>query len=430
MLYPIVRPVTTLAFKVYFRKIFLSNAQRIPRNKPVILVSNHPTAFMEPCIMACFLDRPLYFLVRGDFFAKPVYERLLRSLHMLPVFRFQDGGYKKLKDNFSTFQACYQALYDNKTIMIFAEGRTFYAKRLGSIQKGTARIAFGAIEAFPDIEDVYLVPVGVTYEEAHRVRSRVMIDCGEPISTRQFLSSYQENNVEGINALTDELSRRLRSLLVHIEDAADDDLVERLLVMDRSEYKVVSPPLVASDREPLSREMAIADRVNSIPEAEKKALKERVDDYFRELKQAGVTDAAVKANRGNNIFGAIFRIAGALPYLAGLLLNVLPFKAARTLVDKKVHHIEFYSPVMLASGMGFYLVYFILFLILGAAIAGWKGLLAVAVVVPTLGIFALRYGDFLSVWRQRTSFSRLPEEQRKALGRKRKEALASGILMQ
>ncbi len=373
--------------------------------------------------MACFLDRPLYFLVRGDFFAKPFFAMLLRSLHMLPVFRWQDGGYKKLKDNFSTFQTCYQALNDGRTIMIFAEGRTFYQKRLGTIQKGAARIAFGAIQAFPDIEDVYLVPVGVTYEEAHRLRSRVMIDCGEPISARAFFPVFKENNVEGLTALTEELERQLRPLLVHIEDAADDDVAERFLAMERSEHPLVSPPVVSDNREPLSREINLINWLNERPEPAKESLKEESKAYFRALKAAGLEDSGLAGPRRDTPFHTMLLALGLLPYLAGMILNILPLRAAKWLVDKKVQHIEFYSPVKLASGMGFYLLYFILLLGLTAVVAGWRGLLAVALVVPFLGYLALRYSDLWRDWRLSRRAARLPQEQRAELMQQRESLM-------
>ncbi|HKK79894.1 MAG TPA: 1-acyl-sn-glycerol-3-phosphate acyltransferase, partial [Phaeodactylibacter sp.] len=101
MLYYFVRPIAKLGLWVLYRHIHLSHTENIPRDKPVILAANHPTAFIEPCVLACFLRRPLYFLVRGNLFKKPLYDFLLRSLHMLPIFRLKDGGYGKLKHNYS-----------------------------------------------------------------------------------------------------------------------------------------------------------------------------------------------------------------------------------------------------------------------------------------------------------------------------------------
>ncbi|MCB0636727.1 MAG: 1-acyl-sn-glycerol-3-phosphate acyltransferase, partial [Lewinella sp.] len=145
MLYAAVRPLAKIGLQHYFRRIDVAHLDRIPKDAPVILAANHPTAFIEPCILACFGDRPLHFLVRGNLFKKGIYDKLLRSLHMLPVFRFVDGGYEDLKQNYATFAACHEALAQRKTIMILAEGRCIHEKRLRPIRKGTARIAFGTL---------------------------------------------------------------------------------------------------------------------------------------------------------------------------------------------------------------------------------------------------------------------------------------------
>jgi glycerol-3-phosphate O-acyltransferase/dihydroxyacetone phosphate acyltransferase len=124
MLYAFVRPLAKIGISIFFRRIYLTHTENIPKNKPVILACNHPTAFLEPCILACFLDRPLYYLVRGDYFDKPIYNFLLRALHMLPVYRRRDGDYSRIKDNFATFDACFDTLKKNKTLTIYPEGRT------------------------------------------------------------------------------------------------------------------------------------------------------------------------------------------------------------------------------------------------------------------------------------------------------------------
>ena len=73
MIYSFVRPIAAYALKIFFRKIYFTNRDRIPKGKPLILAINHPTAFIEPCILACFLPIKLHFLVRGDLFKKPLF---------------------------------------------------------------------------------------------------------------------------------------------------------------------------------------------------------------------------------------------------------------------------------------------------------------------------------------------------------------------
>ena len=94
MLYRLVRPLATLCFLVSYRKIYFSHSENIPKDKPVILAINHPTMFLEPCLLACFLDHSLHFLARGDVFSNAFYKKLLASLHILPIFRLKDGGYE------------------------------------------------------------------------------------------------------------------------------------------------------------------------------------------------------------------------------------------------------------------------------------------------------------------------------------------------
>ncbi|MBK8490844.1 MAG: 1-acyl-sn-glycerol-3-phosphate acyltransferase [Saprospirales bacterium] len=92
MLYPITRPLAKIALSVFFRKLFLSGMENVDWNKPVILAANHPSAFIEPCILACWLPKPLHFMVRGDLFLKPVSNWVLRDLNMIPMFRMSDAG--------------------------------------------------------------------------------------------------------------------------------------------------------------------------------------------------------------------------------------------------------------------------------------------------------------------------------------------------
>ena len=78
MLYFFLKPLVQIALKVYFRNIYISGRENIPINKPFIIAMNHPTAFLEPVIMAANLKKPVHFLVRGDHFNKSFYRFLLK----------------------------------------------------------------------------------------------------------------------------------------------------------------------------------------------------------------------------------------------------------------------------------------------------------------------------------------------------------------
>jgi glycerol-3-phosphate O-acyltransferase/dihydroxyacetone phosphate acyltransferase len=410
MLYHLIRPLATVAIKVFLKKITITNMERVPGNRPVILAVNHPTAFMEPCILACTLDRPLYFLVRGDVFAQPFYASVLKAFHMLPMYRLKDRGYKFVKENFQTLDACFDALHEKKTIMILAEGTTIAEKRLRPIKKGTARLAFGVLDKYPDIEDVYVVPVGVNFDYMDRFRAEVMIDFGVPIQVRDYYGVYQTNNAEGTDRFTEELSRRMRALIVSVENESDDALAEQLLVMARSRRRFSLWPVLGNDPMILLQEQSVADFVNRLSSHDKAELSDRCGRYFEALQKASVSDRAVAEAKKDSLAEKLFLLLGMPVFVVGFIFNYFPARLARYIADREIESVEFYAPVMLVLAMGAYLLYYG-----GWWLAlGWQGmwilpLLAIA------GYFSVLYRDFFQVWNHRRKWAALPEEIRHSM---------------
>ncbi|GJM33218.1 MAG: hypothetical protein DHS20C18_22190 [Saprospiraceae bacterium] len=392
MIYSIVRPLARIAIFVFFRKIYLSNVENIPKNKPVILAANHPTAFSEPCVLACFLDRPLYFLVRGNLFTKSIYSFLLHSLNMLPVYRKKDRGYTYVKENYSTFETCFDALYRNKTIMILAEGNTIHEKRLRPLQKGTGRIALGALEKYPDLEEVYIVPTGVNFTYADQVRSEVMIDFGPPILARDYYAQFQENNSQGIADFTENLKDKMSERIIIVDDPADDPLAEQLFVLDRTLRQKPIFPIFNRTASPLFHEKTIATAVNEMPSDDKRALKQKTDTYFQKLEQLDLPKDST-LEKQTNFFGSFLILLFALPlFFAGYILNFLPIRLAKFIADTRVKYIEFYAPVLLAVGLGAYLIYFILALVI-SLVVGNLWIISLVIAMPFLGYIALLYRE-------------------------------------
>lgn len=421
MLYYIIRPIIRFALKIFFRKIYLSNLQNIPAGKPVILAANHPTAFLEPCILACFQNRGLYYLVRGDIFVRKFYIRLLGSLHMLPVYRKKDRGYKFIKQNYSTFSTCHQTLAQKRMVMILAEGSCEHEKRLRPLMKGTARIAFGTLEEYPDIEDVYIVPVGVNYTYAERFRSEVYIDFGEPIPARSFEKVYRENPNQGINDLTDKIRDNLLPRVIHIEQAADDALVEKLFRFDRSRQKFSILPIVSSDDKPLQREKRLADWVNQLTSEKKKLLKEKTAVYVDLLKETGLDHCTRVEKSGNSIMLSLFFIIGFPFFLTGFIFGYPPMFLAAFVTHKRVKDITFRSSILMAVGVAAWILYLLIILIVGLVLKVYFLFL-----LPVLGLFALFYMDLYDSWTCRRKYRQMPLKEKKALGEAR-EALEAMI---
>ncbi|MCO6480843.1 MAG: 1-acyl-sn-glycerol-3-phosphate acyltransferase [Phaeodactylibacter sp.] len=425
MLYSIVKPIARLGLLAFYRKIYLSNTERIPRNEAVILAANHPTAFLEPCILACFLNRPLYFLARGDLFKQRFYAGLLRGLNILPVFRLKDGGYGKLKDNYSTFEACYNALAERKVIMILAEGRTKQEKRLGGLQKGTARIALGTLERHPvGLEEVFIVPVGVNFTYADRPRSEVMIDFGEPILASRFLDEFEENANQGMASLTSLLRSRLEESMVIIDNPQDDELVEYLHRIYRNEAPRPQMPVISYYPGPLETERRVAEIVNRLPEKEKNGLGQQTAAYFSELDSYGIDDQAMVGKGQDTAANRALLVLGFPFFALGYLWNYPPTWLAKYISDTQVKMLEFKAPVRWAANLGTHLLY-ILGWILIAALAGAWVIVPFIAALLVMGYLSLYYMEFRKRYRKSRRLNRLSGEEKARLQDKRAEIIRS-----
>ena len=70
MLYYVVRWIVRLTLNSYFRRIVVTGSQNLQAKGSVIFVANHPSAFMDPMVVACAIGRPLNFLAAAEFFGK------------------------------------------------------------------------------------------------------------------------------------------------------------------------------------------------------------------------------------------------------------------------------------------------------------------------------------------------------------------------
>ncbi|MEL6143701.1 MAG: 1-acyl-sn-glycerol-3-phosphate acyltransferase, partial [Bacteroidota bacterium] len=191
----------------------------------------------------------------------------------------------KLKKNYTTFQACHRALSAGKAIMILVEGRCIHEKRLRELRKGAARIALGALAADPDLADVPIVPVGVNYTGAERIRSAVLIKCGQPISTKTYLSSFHQQENQAIQQLTQEIREGLSPLVIQIPQPEEDDLAEALFRLDRTNHKTDFVYGLTHTGKQFVREVNI---VKNLP-----LKSDIVKRYFHRLAQLGLEDPAV-----------------------------------------------------------------------------------------------------------------------------------------
>ena len=400
MLYFLVRPVARYVLRYYYRHIDLAGLEHIPRDAAVILAANHPTAFIEPCLLACFQSRPLHFLARGDLYKNRLTTWVLRALHILPVYRIQDGGYGKLTENYATFADCHAVLSGRRALMILAEGRCIHEKRLRPLKKGTARIALGALDRDSTLPEIYIVPVGVNFAAADRVRSTVMIRCGKPLLASSYLTAYRKNEAGGIRQLTEDLREALAPHVLQFPNLGTDLLYEARLQLVRDEVPPARHTVTYSGVQ-LATELAVV--ASGTPD-------ERVLRYTENLRQLGLRDRDLADAPGEErlpwtVFPALFLLLPQLPLWA--VAEVIALRGPKT--------IEFYSPVRFAVVAVGTLLYLPLLLLLP-----WAGKLYLALSL-LLTSWSLRQVEAWWAWRGRQRAAKIDPDRRARLLQLRQE---------
>jgi glycerol-3-phosphate O-acyltransferase / dihydroxyacetone phosphate acyltransferase len=395
-IYNMLLPAIHLEYRMLFRKIYLHNRKGVPANKPVLIASNHPTAFIDPIFFCIFFDPPVYNMTRGDIFRKPFFRKLLEHCNMFPVYRQRDG-YDRRDRNDEVFEYCKQKLQEGVAVNIFVEGEHHLDKRVLTMQKGIARIAFGTYEQHP-MDDLQIVPVGCNYVAGDILRDEAKLNVGKPIFVKDYWQRYQENPGGTVTALCNDIRKALIALCYHIEDRDDDVLAEQLLTLWRNDNPTQLLPIVEKSNDRFLGEKKVLAAINAMSPDEKAPLKLQTTAYFEALNNAGFTDEALTQPRQGHWNWLLLFVLGFIPSILGSILS-WPIRAlAQYITRKKVSKREFRTSILLGVGtLGTFFYYILLFLV--GICLGWPILVSTAILLPVFTWFSIFWNERLTHWR-------------------------------
>lgn len=409
MWYQTLRSLIRFYSKVYFRKIYFSGVDQLPPDKPLILACNHPTAFIEPALGGAISLTCQNFLLRGDMFGNgKISEAFLKSIKCIPIYRFQDG-FAAMKKNEEILEYCYDLLGEGNNIFILAEGVAKHEKRMRPIQKGTARMAFGAYEKYKRA-DISVVPVGINYTNAIAFRSIIYTDFGKPIPLSEFLEDHEKNPRRAIKKLTDRVSKEMRKRIIHIAQEADDELGNQLLKITENTIKEKAFPRISFQPSRQFEMWEKIERMNALVEEDKNNLKQDSSNYFSQLQQLGLKDVGIAQKQYSNIWVLLALLVGLPAFLVGIVGNFLPVKVGKHFAEKLANTLEFNSSLRLVLEMAAYVVYFLLLFILAVSIGNYWHLIFV-VLLPLFGHFSLQWLDSFNIWWAGQKAKQLPKEK-------------------
>jgi 1-acyl-sn-glycerol-3-phosphate acyltransferase len=395
VVYPYLAQAAHLMVRGFFRKIYISNRDAVPVDKPVLLAANHPTAFVDPCLLGIFLNPPLYNMTRGDVFRKPFFRKLMESINMFPVFRMRDG-FRGRDRNQEVFEFCEKKLLEKRVVTIYVEGEHHLEKRVRPIQKGILRIAFDTFEKH-QLNDLQIIPAGCNYVWGDRPRDEAMVCVGTPILVRDYWETYRTNPAGAMTQLATDIESALKKVCLHIDDPGDAELLEMLLALRRNEHADHFVPVVSFSHDRFAREKAVCDALNQLNAKEKQKLKKSVSSYFEALEQAGLTDAGLLQPQFAGWHWPLFFLIGFVPFVPGYLTSRPVVWFAAFVAKKTVKKREFQSSVFMGAGFFGGILYYLIWL-LACLVSRNPWWITFALTLPALGWFSMIYREYLARW--------------------------------
>jgi 1-acyl-sn-glycerol-3-phosphate acyltransferase len=208
--------------------------ERIPKDRPVIFVSNHPNTMIDPMVVGISCNRNLHFFAKSTLFNHWIKRFFLKKLKLIPVYRRQENPSLGEK-NKKTFDKGYEILENKGAFLIFPEGISTGDRTLKKIKTGAVRIGLGAELKNNFNLNVTLIPVGLSYSDAVRFRSNVFVRFGKPIVLKNFKQSYLNNEIKTVKAVTQTIETALNKLTTNVNELELVDLVDCLELIYKKE---------------------------------------------------------------------------------------------------------------------------------------------------------------------------------------------------
>ena len=225
-LYTFLRPYVDWVFRRSYRQFRYIGKENIPTDGAIIFAPNHTNALCDAMAILGIDRRQKVFVARADIFHDPKRAKILNWLKIMPINRVRDG-LEEVRHNDETIDKAVETLRDGVPFCILPEGTHRPKHSLLPLSKGIFRIALQANDKFGDQRPVYIVPVGLEYGNYYHLWNSLLVNIGKPINVTEFVKGYglretgdgnSENRPEIIMALREELTKRMRELILWVPD--------------------------------------------------------------------------------------------------------------------------------------------------------------------------------------------------------------------
>jgi hypothetical protein len=200
MIYRFICTLLRWTFKLYYAEVSLSRLDRLPADKPYIIVCRQEKPWIDAFVLAAHLRVPLYFIRPYRNSINLLRRMLMEVLHIVPLRR----GWHKLPDDAQPhipWSNLRWLITQNLPAVFFTEKKGQELK----LTKGVAKIALHTEEVFDFALGVELIPVLISYE-----KRKLHISVKEGIRAADYENKYSHYAARTVREITNNLEESLR----------------------------------------------------------------------------------------------------------------------------------------------------------------------------------------------------------------------------
>lgn len=403
VLYASFKPLVNPACRLFYRNLHVRNSNQVCGVKaPIILISNHQNALLDPLLCCITSPKQLNFLTRADVFKNGLAKKMLMSLNMLPVYRPHDKV-NILESNAPTFQESLKRLEQNQIMSLFPEGTHDRAQNLMAFKKGAARLICDLLEN-GNKDKIIIQPVGLHYTNIIHSGYPCFVKYGEQMEIHaKDIDLAPENRSKTVLAITLQMRELLEKHVVHIP--LGEDYFKKLFIFRALQWQNLFSKQKSSIPEFKKLESQLANHTSKVSQFSEEELKNVEHSSFDSA--ALVLAASQKLKKKFSI-----KLLALLPiYFLGFISTFLPYEFGKILAKKTVKDIHFTSTVKIVSGFIFIPLFWLVCLGISTWFLGLKWSLLIVFGMVLTGSLFLKYHTSYRILARANSIKNLKEYQ-------------------
>jgi len=390
--YKILYAYVSVIHRLYYRRVTIVGAEKIPPNTPVIFAPNHQNALMDAFAVMFPIHKHVVFMARADIFKKPAIAKILNSLQILPIYRIRDG-YGELGRNQEVFDNTVEVLKSNIPLCILPEGNHEGLKRLRPLKKGIFRIAFQTEESNSFNLNLHIIPVGIDYSDYFNAGADLTVIYGTPIRIADYAVQYRENEQKTINTLMNILAENMRSVMIHIPEEHYELTYQISEMYEPNVWNTCN-----NRRQPYNKltiRQYIAQKVTeAFTRHPEKAIEinNALSVYNSNLIKTGLTDCFLQQKTPHFLLSLFVETVISIVLLPlqvyGMVLNYIPFKIPM-MVASKIKDRHFKSSIQFGVALFSFPIYYLIIIIVCCLLTDSNlTKLIFGLTLPLTGLFA------------------------------------------